>query len=316
MVWTLVEPGVAIVASSLVTIRPLLRQMRLKGFESSQRSHSRGFWSRRGRSTGGLSGNNQNNSIAGGGGASGFSFGLNSKGQWSQVPGDNNEDLKLKDLEAGYFAGSSKSLGGGKEQGRGRKLGSKGFVSSSGETTLTSRASTQTQPKIGAGAGTAAVTTLQEDHYHHHHEQQKRGQEADLRSNLDVGIAVTKDPSISPVSSRPIHSFGPGRKPTPSSDSSSESVFFIEGVKASILPCQAQVQAQRSNSPGDNTTNWPRDERPHSVEASDEIQGLRYPVAVLARRGATTTMNGGDDEAGRRASSRFSIQGLPIQLNR
>ena len=35
MVWTLVEPGVAIVAASLVTIRPLLRKMRLKGFEST-----------------------------------------------------------------------------------------------------------------------------------------------------------------------------------------------------------------------------------------------------------------------------------------
>ncbi|KAK6951678.1 hypothetical protein Daesc_006201 [Daldinia eschscholtzii] len=39
MVWTLVEPGVAIVASSLVTIRPLLRQWKIKGFGSS--GHSR-----------------------------------------------------------------------------------------------------------------------------------------------------------------------------------------------------------------------------------------------------------------------------------
>lgn len=35
MVWTLVEPGVAIVASSLATIRPLLRAMKVKGFEST-----------------------------------------------------------------------------------------------------------------------------------------------------------------------------------------------------------------------------------------------------------------------------------------
>ncbi|KAK6834621.1 hypothetical protein PG987_009315 [Apiospora arundinis] len=35
MVWTLVEPGVAIVASSLVTIRPLLRAWKIKGFTSS-----------------------------------------------------------------------------------------------------------------------------------------------------------------------------------------------------------------------------------------------------------------------------------------
>ncbi|CAG8971577.1 hypothetical protein HYALB_00009226 [Hymenoscyphus albidus] len=35
MIWTLVEPGIAIVASSLVTIKPLLRALRFRGFESS-----------------------------------------------------------------------------------------------------------------------------------------------------------------------------------------------------------------------------------------------------------------------------------------
>ncbi|KAI1138579.1 hypothetical protein F5Y05DRAFT_44160 [Hypoxylon sp. FL0543] len=38
MVWTLVEPGVAIVASSLVTIRPLLRLWKVKGFGSTGES--------------------------------------------------------------------------------------------------------------------------------------------------------------------------------------------------------------------------------------------------------------------------------------
>ncbi|SPN98900.1 related to integral membrane protein pth11 [Cephalotrichum gorgonifer] len=38
MVWTLVEPGVAIVAASLATIRPLLRAMRIRGFDSTGRS--------------------------------------------------------------------------------------------------------------------------------------------------------------------------------------------------------------------------------------------------------------------------------------
>ncbi|EFQ28128.1 integral membrane family protein [Colletotrichum graminicola M1.001] len=38
MVWTLVEPGVAIVASSLVTVRPLLRAWRLTGFASTNRT--------------------------------------------------------------------------------------------------------------------------------------------------------------------------------------------------------------------------------------------------------------------------------------
>ncbi|PKS05246.1 hypothetical protein jhhlp_008617 [Lomentospora prolificans] len=38
MVWTLIEPGVAIVAASLATIRPLLRAMRFKGFETTGRT--------------------------------------------------------------------------------------------------------------------------------------------------------------------------------------------------------------------------------------------------------------------------------------
>ncbi|KAI1101962.1 hypothetical protein F4804DRAFT_314549 [Jackrogersella minutella] len=38
MVWTLIEPGVAIVASSLVTIRPLLRLWKIKGFGSTGQS--------------------------------------------------------------------------------------------------------------------------------------------------------------------------------------------------------------------------------------------------------------------------------------
>ena len=38
MVWTLVEPGVAITAASLATIRPLLRRLRVSGFLSTERS--------------------------------------------------------------------------------------------------------------------------------------------------------------------------------------------------------------------------------------------------------------------------------------
>lgn len=34
MIWTLIEPGIAILAASLVTLRPLLRAIKLKGFES------------------------------------------------------------------------------------------------------------------------------------------------------------------------------------------------------------------------------------------------------------------------------------------
>ncbi|KAL7931134.1 hypothetical protein V8C35DRAFT_117024 [Trichoderma chlorosporum] len=40
MIWTLIEPGVAIIASSLATIRPLLRAMKIHGFESTGRTRS------------------------------------------------------------------------------------------------------------------------------------------------------------------------------------------------------------------------------------------------------------------------------------
>ncbi|KAI0396141.1 hypothetical protein F5Y17DRAFT_465320 [Xylariaceae sp. FL0594] len=42
MTWTLVEPGIAISAASLATIRPLLRRMRITGFTSSERSRTTG----------------------------------------------------------------------------------------------------------------------------------------------------------------------------------------------------------------------------------------------------------------------------------
>lgn len=36
MTWTVVEPGLAIVASNLATVRPLLRAMRIRGFNSTE----------------------------------------------------------------------------------------------------------------------------------------------------------------------------------------------------------------------------------------------------------------------------------------
>lgn len=42
MIWTIVEPGVAIVASSLITIRPLLRAWRVRGFQSTEHSKRTG----------------------------------------------------------------------------------------------------------------------------------------------------------------------------------------------------------------------------------------------------------------------------------
>lgn len=39
MKWTLIEPGIAIMAASFISIRPLLRALKLRGFESTNPSH-------------------------------------------------------------------------------------------------------------------------------------------------------------------------------------------------------------------------------------------------------------------------------------
>lgn len=87
MVWTLVEPGVAIVASSLVTIKPLLRRMRLRGFESTEKSRSKAF-SRSRSGTGGL-GSKINRSA-------------NNQRGYSGMPDYGPDDMKLQDLEQSY----------------------------------------------------------------------------------------------------------------------------------------------------------------------------------------------------------------------
>ena len=47
MIWTIVEAGLAIVASSLATIRPLLRAMRVRGFESTENNTGQSKQSKR-----------------------------------------------------------------------------------------------------------------------------------------------------------------------------------------------------------------------------------------------------------------------------
>lgn len=129
MVWTLVEPGVAIVASSLVTIRPLLRKMRLKGFESTERSRV-------------LQRTGQSGSLGATGGSRG---GVNTRSGTRRggMPGYGpGSSIKLADLEPG--------LGGGK---------SGGYWSQG--TTLTSRTSTH-GGRNGWGFG-VAVTVREDD---------------------------------------------------------------------------------------------------------------------------------------------------------
>lgn len=92
MVWTLVEPGVAIVASSLVTIRPLLRRIRLKGFESTEQSRSAP-----------LTGRSRSRSGTGGLGSRTTRSATNRPRGYGGVPvGDGPDDVDLGELEKAY----------------------------------------------------------------------------------------------------------------------------------------------------------------------------------------------------------------------
>lgn len=131
MVWTLVEPGVAIVASSLVTIRPLLRQMRLKGFESTGASPSAPYTGpSRSGGTGGL------------GSRSTKSAGRKRAG-YGGMPGGGPDDVALQDVEKAYGGGRGK---------KGRRLEEE----EEEEGTLTSKASSSTTTTITAGGGKTA----------------------------------------------------------------------------------------------------------------------------------------------------------------
>lgn len=133
MVWTLVEPGVAIVASSLVTIRPLLRKMRLKGFESTERSR-------------GLQYTGQSGSLGAAGGSRGGGTTRSGTRRTGSMPGYGpGSSIKLADVEPGFGGGSNKGGGGYWSQ----------------ETTLTSRTSTRAG-RNGWGVG-VAVTVREDD---------------------------------------------------------------------------------------------------------------------------------------------------------
>ncbi|KAL1858252.1 hypothetical protein Daus18300_009998 [Diaporthe australafricana] len=126
MVWTLVEPGVAIVASSLVTIRPLLRKMRLKGFESTERSRGLRF---------------EGQSGSGGMGSRGGGNRSSTRRTVGSMPGYGPDNVKLADLEPGFG-------------------GNKGYWSQG--TTLTSRTSTHAGSRPG-GWGVGVAVTVRED---------------------------------------------------------------------------------------------------------------------------------------------------------
>lgn len=87
MVWTLVEPGIAIVAASLVTIRPLLRLFKLRGFGS----------------TGGTFGYKSGTARSGT---------HNSRGR---MPGGGPDDIKMTDLETGGNGKPSPSVPGSRD---------------------------------------------------------------------------------------------------------------------------------------------------------------------------------------------------------
>lgn len=276
MVWTLVEPGVAIVASSLVTIRPLLRQWRLKGFESSQRSRSNGLWARYGRSGGAkvskIGGENNSRHHHH------HHQNLDSKTTRSGggMPGIGEDDVGLNDLEAGYSRTAGRSVWSASKVNKNTQGG--GIWSR--DTTLTSRTSTHdnisnNDAYAGTGTGTGRSRSrsrgrglgLREDkeidggglghHYYHHKED----------GDDDIENATT------PVSLWPL----PWVPADNSSGSSSESEFVVDGAPGMMrghLQGGKPVWRTTVGGPGVSGPR-PGAAAPNSPEESEGTQGLR-----------------------------------------
>lgn len=273
MVWTLVEPGVAIVASSLVTIRPLLRQMRLKGFaDTTKRRPSLGR--RRGRGRGTLLRDGQGNerlstSHVHARGAAHLSPGSHSKSQWTQVPDD---DVELKDLEAGLCARDPRR--DGVRISHARK-----------ETTSRSHRERQHPAQMQTGtmtaaAAAAAAAAAEEDDHHDREDREKVAKEAKDRSPYwappTLGIVVATSDAGGVSLDSPTIPFGPGRHHVyTTSESSYGSILFIEGRVAST----AMTISFTAPKQGDN------DAIPQGLDKSEETQGLRRPLASVVRKG-------------------------------
>ncbi|KAK7749708.1 hypothetical protein SLS53_000287 [Cytospora paraplurivora] len=138
MVWTLVEPGVAITAASLVTIRPLLRQIRLKGFESTERGRSVPF---NGRSLGSKT----------------------NRSKYSGMPDCGPDDLKLKDLEQGYGGAKGTSPQGTFVPSRTSTIGGRTIWGGAVEETLREADDEDQITPIGNDGAGSVVSTLISD---------------------------------------------------------------------------------------------------------------------------------------------------------
>lgn len=292
MVWTLVEPGVAIVASSLVTIRPLLRQWRLKGFESSQRSRSNGLWARYGRS-GGRGGGGNVSEIGRGNDTNGkyhhhhhHHEKLDSKttraGGW--VPGMGADDVGLSDLEASYSRTGARSVRSASAS-KGKGAGGGGVWSR--DATLTSRTSAHdnisssnnnnNEAYSGMGRGGGWGGSVREEmeidgggaaeghrSYQHREEEEQEG-------DYD-------DDAITPVSPWPVV----GAPAASSGSDDDESAFVIDGAAGMMrghLQGGKPVWRTTTTTGGGPGPYVPRAgaETPNSPEESERIQGLRQP---------------------------------------
>lgn len=248
MVWTLIEPGVAIVASSLVTIRPLLRQLRLKGFESSENSRSgNGFWARYGRSGGDRYGNRKlsaakRSRAASGGGLDAFEM----KG---------GDAVKLHDLEAGYASTTTTTNDGGKKALPGSK-GGRGYYCSSRETTLTSANSSRDRE-----FGTSPV----------------RNFSAPLRIAAAAAAVSAPAPAAKDDTIAAVHKEADGKNDD-DDDDTPVSPWMLRATESSspsglTFPQQQQPATLRGYVQNGKTM-W-RSATPNSAEEAEAIQGLR-----------------------------------------
>ncbi|KAL8402989.1 hypothetical protein RB594_008301 [Gaeumannomyces avenae] len=289
MVWTLIEPGVAIMATSLATIRPLLRKLRLPGFGST------GVTGRSGP-TGGGGGY--------GPGRSGKSAALRSatnrsaatRGS-SAMPGFGAADMPLEDLE------SARGGGGGSGGGSGVVVAAAATTTSSSSTTTAGKGVlvTKTTTVVTSIPSPAAPPPPPQQQQQQQQQHQRRsvggvggGWEARSGSDSDSTRGLATNPAASPTS----ETFMPGVEEYGGGG-------CLHGRSNSAAQQQQQQQQSQSQSrrPWDGAA---RQEAPQIPKIDVDFRHGSWPSPIGSEGGG----GGGRSDAARR-SSQFGVQHQP-----
>ncbi|KAL8342614.1 hypothetical protein RB598_004137 [Gaeumannomyces tritici] len=276
MVWTLTEPGVAIMATSLATIRPLLRKLRLPGFGST------GVTGRSGPTGGGYYGP----------GRSGKSAALRSATNRSAatrgsraMPGFGAADMPLEDLES--------ARGGGGGGGGGVVVAAATTTSSSsttaGKGVLVTK--TMTVTTIPSPAASPPPPQQQQQQQHQRRSVGGVGGGREARSGSDSDSDSTRGLATNPAASPMSETFMPGVEE-----------YGGGRLHSRSNPAAQQQQQQQSQSqrPWDGAA---RQEAPQIPKIDVDFRHGSWPSPIGSEGGG----GGGRSDAARR-SSQFGVQ--------